>query len=338
MTKSISTGDDFQRAVKLIDGATSCLITTHTKPDGDAIGCCVALSEVLAAMGKKTQILLLSPLPQWYGFLLPHKVPVLGRDITPEEVAAGRLGHFDLIIIADTNSYSQLPKLENYLKQKSAPVLVIDHHATADGLGNVEIVDSNASAASSIVFDLLKFACWPVTPKIAEAIFVGIATDTGWFHFNNTDTAVFRSCVELAELGANPSQIYHSIFQSYSQHRLRLMTAMLNTLELHFDGRFATQHLTQQDFKNTGAKYEDTENLIDECQRIGSVKVSALFVELADGRIRCSLRSRGDVNVCEIAQRFGGGGHPSAAGTYLPAPVDNAKMLILSEVKKHFEH
>lgn len=330
----------YQKAVDLINKSNSILVTTHTKPDGDAAGCCVALSEALLTLGKKVQILLLSPLPQWYCFLFEKKVPVLGQDITPENLSAGWLGRsatadkFDLIIIVDTNSLSQLPKLENYLNQKPAPVLVIDHHATADGLGNVEIVDAHAPATSSIVFDLLKFARWPVTPKIAQALFVGIATDTGWFHFNNTDSAVLRTCAELADLGANPSQIYHSIYQSFSPQRSRLMTAMLNSIELHFDGRFATQSLSQQDFKNTGAKYEDTENLIDECQRIGSVEVSALFVELPDGRIRCSLRSSGAVDVCKIAQKFDGGGHPSAAGTYLPAPIDNAKMLILAEVKK----
>jgi phosphoesterase RecJ-like protein len=324
----------YQKAVDLINKSNSILVTTHTKPDGDAAGCCVALSEALLTLGKKVQILLLSPLPQWYGFLFEKKVPVLGQDITPENLSEGGLGRFDLIIISDTNSLSQLPKLENYLNQKPAPVLVIDHHATTDGLGNIEIVDVRAPAAASIVFDLLKFAHWPVTPKIAQALFVGIATDTGWFHFNNTDSAVLRACAELAELGANPSQIYHSIYQSFSPQRFRLMTAMLNSLELHFDGRFANQHLSHQDFKNTDARYEDTENLIDECQRIGSVEVSALFVELPDGRIRCSLRSRGAVDVCKIAQKFDGGGHPSAAGTYLPAPIDNAKKLILTEVKK----
>ena len=337
MTKSTLTRNDFQRAVALINGATSCLVTTHTKPDGDAAGCCVALSEALLTLGKKVQILLLSPLPQWYSFLFERKVPVLGQDITPENLSAGGLGRFDLIIISDTNSLSQLPKLENYLKQRPAPVLIIDHHATADGLGNVEIVDAHAPATSSIVFDLFKFARWPVTPKIAQALFVGIATDTGWLHFNNTDSGVLRACAELADLGANPSQIYHSIYQSFSPQRFRLMTAMLNSLELHFDGRFATQSLSRQDFKNTGAKYEDTENLIDECQRIGSVEVSALFVELPDGRIRCSLRSTGTLDVCKIAQKYAGGGHPSAAGTYLPSPIENAKQSILDIVRQRLD-
>ncbi len=334
MTKSSLKSSDFQKAVDLIGRSNSVLVLTHTKPDGDAAGCCVALCEALTSLGKEVRILLLSPIPQWYAFLFNKKVPVLGRDLSPENLSAGQFGHFDLIVISDTNSLSQLPMIDNFIKKRPAPILVIDHHETTDGLGDVEIVDSKAPAAASIVFELFKYANWPITPKVAEAIFVGIATDTGWFHYNNTDSAVLRTSAELIDLGVNPPQIYKNIYQNYSPQRFRLMTAMLDSFELHFDNRFAMQCLTQQDFKKTGAGYEDTENLIDECQRIGAVTVSALLVEMPDGRIRCSLRSRGAVDVCKIAQKFAGGGHPSAAGAYLPAPIDNAKSLIMAEVKK----
>jgi len=112
------------------------------------------------------------------------------------------------------------------------------------------------------------------------------------------------------------------------------MLAMLSTLELHFEGRFATQYLRQQDFEQTGARYEDTEDLINECQRIGTVEVAALFVELKDGRIKLSLRSKGAVDVCKIAQKFAGGGHKMAAGAHLPGPLENAMQLITAEIKK----
>jgi len=316
---------DFQKALELISKSTlSILITTHTKVDGDAAGCCFALSEALSPLGKKSQILFLSPLPHWYGFLFEKPIPVLGKDVSKEQLIEGKFGTFDLVIVVDTNSFSQLPDFDEFLRQANLPVLVIDHHATADGLGDVELVDSRAAAASSIVLDLFKF--------------VGIATDTGWFHFNNTNAAVLRCCAELVEAGANPPDIYHNIYQSFSPQRFNLMTAMQNTLELHCDGRCALMHITQQDFKNTGAKYEDTENLIDQCQRIGTVQVSALFVETDDGRIRCSLRSRGDVDVCKIAQKFDGGGHHSAAGTFLPAPLEHAKKLVLDLVAEQFHN
>ncbi len=328
---------NFRKAVELINKSSNILITTHTRPDGDACGCIVAISDVLAALGKKAKALLLSPMPEWYEFLFIEKVPVLGEDVVLGQLTEGRFGEFDLIIIVDTNSYSQLPKFDQYLKQADKPILIFDHHVTADGLGDVELVDSDAAATALIIFDLLKYAKWPVTEKIAEALFVAVATDTGWFQFSNTDSRVYRCCAELIDAGAKPTEIYHSLYQNFSHPRFKLMVAMLNTLQLHLDGRFATQHILQRDFQKTGATHKDTENLINECQQISTVEAAALFVELKDGRIRCSLRSKGGVDVSKIAARFGGGGHKMAAGTFLPGPLENAKQLIMAEMNEQFK-
>ena len=330
-------GSDYQKAVELVEKAGSILITTHTRPDGDACGCMAALSEALTTLGKKVSLLLVSPLPQWYEFLFEKKVPVLGQDVSVEQLITGEWGEFDLIVIVDTNSYSQLPKFDRYLKQADRLILVIDHHVTSDGLGDIELVDPDAAAAAVILRDLLKHADLPITEKIARALFVAIATDTGWFQFSNTDSRVLRTCAELIDAGANPRQLYHRLYENFSPQRFKLMIAMLNTLELHFDGRYATQCLRMQDFEQTGALYRDTENLINECQRISTMEVAALFVELKDGRIRCSLRSKGAVDVSRIASKFGGGGHKSAAGTYLQKPLENAMGLIQIEVEKQLK-
>jgi phosphoesterase RecJ-like protein len=323
---------DLQKAVELIDKSSSILITTHARPDGDACGCLAVMRDALAALGKKVKLLMLSEVPEWYEFLFNEKVPLLGEDVRLEELMQGRFGQFDLIVVIDTNSYSQLPKFDEYLKQADKPVLVIDHHVTADGLGDVELVESDAAATALIVYDLLKYAGWPVTEKIAEALFVAVATDTGWFQFGNTDSRVYRACAELIDAGAIPTKIYDNLYQNFSHPRFMLMAAMLNTLELHFDGRYAAQHLHLEDFEQTGAAFKDTENLIDECRRISTVEVAALFVELKDGRVKCSLRSRKAVDVRTIAQKFGGGGHKMAAGVHLPGPLEDAKRLIFEEV------
>ena len=326
--------EDFQKAVELVDESEHVLITSHDKPDGDACGSIVALCRMMRTLGKKVQPLFLSPLPRWYEFLLTEHIPVLGDDVQPKELVEGRLGEFDLIIVVDANSASQLPKFEAYLKVSSAPVLILDHHLTADGLGDVELNDKTAAATGLIVFDLLKHAGWPLTEEIAEALFVAAATDTGWFQFANTDSRVHRICAELIDAGAKPTEIYDSLYHNFSHARFKLMAAILDSLELHLDGRFASMHVSQDDFERTGAGYSDTENLINECHRIATVRASALFVELRDGRIRCSLRSRGTLEVNRIAARFGGGGHKMAAGTYLPGPLENAKQLVLDEVRK----
>jgi len=326
--------DVYQQATALIESSHSILVTTHTRPDGDACGCVAAITDVLRRTGRKVQPLLLSPLPQWYAFVFTEKVPVLGKDLQPEDLTRGTFADVDLVIIADTGSYSQLTGLENYLKQSGKPVLVIDHHITSDKLGRVEITDATAGAAGLILYEFLKYARWPITPTAAQALFVAIATDTGWFQLSNTDSRVYRSCAELVDLGVQPTKLYKQLYQNFPYERFKLMARMLNTLELHLDGRYASQHILRKDFAETGAAFEDTENLINECQRIGSVKVAALFIEQKDGRVRCSLRSRGEVDVSELAAKFGGGGHRMASGTFLPGPMENAKRLIFDEVAR----
>jgi phosphoesterase RecJ-like protein len=325
--------DDFQKAVGLINKSENILIATHTRPDGDACGSVAAICEALTAIGRIVKPLLLTELPEWYAFLFAEKPAIFGKDISAKELKAN---NFDLIILIDVNSENQLDKFAEYLKQSDASVLVIDHHVTGDGLGDVELVDTGAAASGLIVFELMKYADWSLTKKTAESLFVAISTDTGWFRFSNTDSRVHRAAAELIEAGVNPAQVYHYLYQNFSLERFRLMTAMLNTLEVHLDGRYATQHLTPADFEQAGAAYKDTENLVDECRRIGSVEVAALFVELKSGRIKCSLRSRGQVDVRMIAQKFGGGGHIMAAGVHLPGPLENAEKLILGEIKEQF--
>ncbi len=324
--------NNFQKAVELIERADRVLITTHTKPDGDAIGSVMAICDVLKSLGKTVRPLFLSTPPQWYDFLLTEKVPVLGEDVKLEDLTAGRFGRFDLFIIVDTNSPIQLSEFAQYLKTTGVPLLVIDHHRTSDGLGGVELVQADAAAAALVVLDLFKYAEWKITKRIAEVLFIAVATDTGWFQFNNTDDRVFTACAELIKTGAEPGKIHQKVYENFSLARFMLATAMLNTLELHFKGRYATMQITQQDFKRTGAVYSDTDNLINECRRLSSVDTTALFTELSDGQIRCSLRSKGAVDVGQIAAKFGGGGHKMAAGTFVPAPIENAMQLIYNEV------
>jgi phosphoesterase RecJ-like protein len=331
----VANNRDFQKAVELIEKSESILITTHTKPDGDACGCVAAMCEALATLGKNVTPLLLSPVPQWYEFLFAEKPAVLDQDVRLDELTAGRLGQFDLILIVDTNSQSQLAKFNDYLRQNDKPVIIIDHHETSDNLGDVELVDHDAAAAGLIVLDLLKYAGWPITGKIAEALFVAVATDTGWFQFSNASSRVYRTCAELIDAGVKPAKIYDQLYLNFSYSRFKLMTGMLDKLELLLDGRYAVMQITQGDFERTGAKQSDTENLINESHRIESVKASALFIELEDGRIRCSLRSRSALDVSKIASKFGGGGHTMSAGTFLPGPLENAKNLILTEMEKN---
>jgi phosphoesterase RecJ-like protein len=161
----------YQQAMALIENAKDILVTTHTRPDGDACGCVVAATEVLRALGKTVRPLLLSPMPDWYGFLFEEKAPVLGIDVQVADLTAGRFGPIDLVIIVDTNSYSQLPGLEEHLKHNAGPVLVIDHHVATDEVGQVQVADQSAAAAGLVLLDFIRYAGWPFSKKAAEALF-----------------------------------------------------------------------------------------------------------------------------------------------------------------------
>lgn len=327
----------FKKAIDLIQSSNSILLSSHTRPDGDACGSVRAMADALTALGKKVDIVFLSPLPEWYKFLFDRKVPILGDDITTEKLHAGHFDQCDLVIIIDTNSYVQLPQFDQWLKETDKPVMVIDHHVTGDGLGVIELIDTTAAAAGEIVYDLFKYADWIITPQIAEALFVALSTDSGWFKFSNADSRIFRNAADLIDAGAEPKSIYRKLYQNFSPARMKLMIHMLDSMELYFNDRCAIQVLMRSDFDQTGATGRDTENLINECQRISSVEVAALLVELADGGFRCSIRSKGKVDVREIAQRHGGGGHTMASGVNLPGPLENAKAMVLDAVAKQLD-
>ncbi len=321
----------FQKAVDLINNASNVLLTTHIRPDGDACGCVRALMEVVQQLGKKAQALFMSPLAAWYEALFDEKPTILGNDVQPDQLSQ-TYADVDLIILVDTDSRVQLPGFADWLDDCGKKILVIDHHISGDNLGVVQLVDTAAAAAGEIVFDLIKFADWPLTEHIAESIFIALSTDTGWFKFGNTDSRIFHTAAELIDAGARPNVIYRQLYQSFTPARLYLMTRMLDHLQLHADGRIATQYILRKDFDETGASGPDTENLIDECQRVESVEAAALFTELADGGFRCSLRSKGKVDVRCIAQKYGGGGHTLAAGVNLEGPLDAAIQSIVDEV------
>lgn len=330
---------DFQTVTELLKNSNNIIITSHMRPDGDACGSMMALARVLTDLGKKVQPLLLTPLAWWYEFLFEEKAPVFGNDISAEKLIT-QAQDCDLIIIVDTNSEVQLPGFADFLKasRDDKKVLVIDHHVTSDGLGDVELIDTSAAATGVIVHELLKYSGWQITQDIAEALFVAISTDTGWFRFSNSDARLYRDAADLIDAGVEPQNIYKKMYQNFTANRMKLLSLVLSRIELHFDNRVATQYILREDFDKTGTTGPETENMIDECQRITSVDAAAMFVELKDGGFRCSLRSKGCLDVRKIAQAYGGGGHTMASGVNLPGPLEKAQKLILNAMAEQLNN
>ncbi|MBN1436255.1 MAG: bifunctional oligoribonuclease/PAP phosphatase NrnA [Sedimentisphaerales bacterium] len=332
---------DFRPAREAIEKAQRILITSHVRPDGDAVGSVAALANMITRIAKQdqrdceVQVLLLGEVAEQYGFVLSDDLAIwmLGREVTAENVAE-KLDGFDLVIVADTRAVNQLPIVGEYLLKRDKGVLVIDHHLTGDEIGDVRLIDSSVGATGEIVYQLSQESGWRIAGTTAQALFMAIATDTGWFRFSNTSGATLRRAGELVGTGVVPEKMYQRLFESFPPERMRLVARVLETMELRCGGRLAVMTITNQMLKETGAKRIHIENIVNESQQVASVVVSLLMVEQEDGATRCSLRSRSDdVDVNKIAKQFGGGGHARAAGVTIEESMDQARAKLVAAIE-----
>ena len=320
----------FTEAWNLITPARRILLTTHAKPDGDGLGSLAALAEVLRTLAKDVRVVLPSEVPPKYRFLHgAADFQVLGRDVTVDRLA----DPCDLLIIVDTCSWQQLEAMRTVVQAHAGRILVIDHHTTSDDLAHRSLSDATAAATSPIVLKLLDAAGLRITPTVAESLFVSLASDTGWFQFPSVTPEVFRLAARLQDLGAVPQAIYEKLFQSESPAKMRLLALALPTLVIEPEGRLAGFRISQDMFARAGAEPHDTENLINETQRIAGVTVSIMSVEQEPQLIKVSLRSKRDVDMAAIAASFGGGGHARAAGCTVRASLDEAHHIVLQAVR-----
>jgi len=303
-----------------LSAAARLLVVTHARPDGDGLGSMSALSSAARAVGKEVATLVPGEVPARYGFLLSSDHPA------GAERFAELADWADAVVIVDTCAFAQLDGLDAQLAAARDKIVVIDHHATADDIGAARWVDASAAAAGVMVGELLEALGWPVGRATAEALLTAMTTDTGWFRFSNTDGRCLRAAARLFEAGIEGDKLYRRLFQADRRERMLLLGRALSSMELRADGRIATMKIRAGDFAQTGARQDETENLVNEPMRMGCVEVSMLLVENGDAQaercVRVSLRSRGKVDVAAVARSFGGGGHVQAAGLRIDEDID----------------
>jgi len=324
--------DPGQRIIDYLSLARRVLVTTHVSPDGDALGCCAAAVLALRQKSIDSQVLLLSHLPRKYEFIFTeHSIPFV--DAEKGLPADFSLHSFDCLLVLDTGTWSQLPTLRPPVENWSAPKLIIDHHLTQETWGDVRLVDPTAAATGEIVHDLLVRWGIGIDHAIAEALYLAIITDTGWFQFSNTRPQTLRRAAALMEVGVDTDKMHKALYQNEHAARVRLQTRAMQSLDLQAQDRLAVMTLTTGDFAASGASLPDTENLINLPLQIASVEVSILVTEnLHGGPTRISLRSKGAVDVSKLAEQFGGGGHARAAGMKIEAPLAEARARVIQAV------
>ncbi len=302
--------------IELLNAHERLLLTTHINPDGDAIGSLVGLGLYLEELGKTALLVIEHPVPPMYRFLDPEgsvRQYEPGRD-DPEIAAC------DMAIVLDVGALDRVGGLEKPLRRHEVPIACIDHHATNNGFADVNIVRPEAASTASLILDLIRSMGHTPSPRVAEALYVGLATDTGWFRFPNASPQAFRDAAVLVEAGADVPGVYEAVYENHSAASLRLLGLALASLQTDCDGQLAWITLTQAMFEETGADESETEGIIDHARRLGGAEILILFRELADGGTRVSLRAKHDLDVAALAARFGGGGHRKAAGIALDSP------------------
>jgi phosphoesterase RecJ-like protein len=298
--------------------ADKLLLTTHENPDGDALGSLLATHRILGQLGKDSLMYMSPdefPLPWEYrGFSFDGLVGAPPPDVAERT-----------IVFLDCGNIDRMPV--DFLQEDGLHILNIDHHHDNTRFGTVNLVRPEASCTAEIVWKLSKELEVVITPGIADALYVGLVTDTGRFMYENTSPEAHRMAAELIEAGVQPHQVYRRLWEDLPFRRLQLLQRALASVERHDSGAMTVAHLTKQDYEATGALETDSEGVVDHMRAVEGTRVAVLVRELLsegrEGMRKVSLRATdGSIDVSRLARAFGGGGHPQAAGfsTAVPYP------------------
>ncbi len=317
------------RFVEIVRTHQRFVLTTHVRPDGDALGCELAMAAILEALGKDVLVCNAFAVPPNLRFLDPgRKHRQLDADVPAE-----RLDDREVLMILDTTAWAQLGAMGNVIKQTKAVKVVIDHHQSGDDLGAELFKDVDAEAAGRLVVEAADQLGVPLTAEIARPAFVALATDTGWFRFSSTTAGTLRLAARLVDAGANPDQLYKELYETDTHGRLRLIGTALAHSQTELGGRLIHTWLDQSDFAACGAVASDSEDIINMTLAVGGTEAAVILVEQRGGGYKVSLRSRCQLDCSAIAEQFGGGGHKKAAGATLNEPLESARQKILDAVR-----
>jgi phosphoesterase RecJ-like protein len=322
---------DWTPLADLIETHDRFLVTTHVRPDGDALGSEVGMAGLLRQKGKDVRVVNASRTPPRYDFLDPDGT-LFEPFGTLSEADRARLADREVLLILDLSAWSQLGDMAGHVREFPGPRVVVDHHVSQDDLGATFLKDTAAEATGTLVFRAFRALGGVLTPEVATGLLTAIAMDTGWFRHPNTTPETFRTAAELVEAGAEIDTIFRLLFERNTEARVRLIGETLSGLKTEAGGRVAYATVTRETLMRTGAIPQDTEDLVDYTVSIEGVEVGLLFIEQLRGGVKVSVRSRRGLDCARLAARFGGGGHRAAAGATLPEPMPESVGRVLGAV------
>ncbi|NIL98258.1 MAG: bifunctional oligoribonuclease/PAP phosphatase NrnA [Planctomycetales bacterium] len=319
---------DWQRFKQVIDQHDRYLITSHIRPDCDALGSELGMAAVLDELGKSVMIVNGQATPPNLAFIDPElRLQTLG-----EEVQAGDLEDREVLMVLDTSAWAQLGPMADVVRDSSALKIVLDHHVSGDDLGAELFKDTTAEATGRLVVEAAAHLGVSLNPRMAAPLFAAQATDTGWYRYASVGGEALRIAARLVDAGAVPQDIYRELYEQDTLARLKLRGRILSRTETERNGRLAHTACLREDFVAAGALASDTEDVINETLTIAGVEVAVILVEQEQGGFKLSFRSRCELDCSQVAEEFGGGGHKAAAGAFIDEPFETARRQVLDAV------
>ncbi|MEI6239575.1 MAG: bifunctional oligoribonuclease/PAP phosphatase NrnA [Planctomycetia bacterium] len=319
---------DWATLLGVLRDAQTFVLTSHVRPDCDALGSELGMLGILEAIGKDVRIVNAQATPANLKWIDPdRRLESLAEGVKKDDLV-GR----DVLIVLDTSAWAQLGAMGDVAKAMREKVLVIDHHVSEDDISDRWFKDTSAEATARIVYEIGLRLKVPLTERIATPLYAGLSTDTGGFRFPNVSGESFRVASRLVDAHANPTAIYRELFEQDSLARLHLVGRTLAGAQASHGGRVIVSTVRQSDIKEVQAQPADTEDLVNLTLAVKGTEVAVILIEQPDGRIKTSFRSRSQVDCNALAARFGGGGHKAAAGAILPGPFDTAREQVLAAV------
>ncbi len=322
---------NWQPLLEVISSSKSFLITSHCRADCDALGSELGLAQVLESLGKRVRIVNGDEVPRHVEFIDPlQRIEMLDRDLSGAEA----LSDLDVLVVVDTSAWGQLGPMAEVVRQFAGKKIVIDHHVSQDDMQAQVFKDASAEATGRLILELATALGATITPEIAMPLFAAIATDTGWFRFSSVTEKTFTALASLVAAGASPPGIFSALYEQHRIGRLLLRGHILQRVRAEADGRLLWTEVTLEDFRTSGADRTDTEDVINLLLTVAGSKAAVMFVELEESVTKVSLRSRGDVDVCQVARQFGGGGHRAASGITFDGPLAAARAAVLDAMSR----
>jgi phosphoesterase RecJ-like protein len=318
-----------RQIIEVIKKHRTFIVTSHVNLEGDALGSQLALGHLIEKMGKKKVWYVdETPVPETYRFL-PKQEKVSADLSIPRQA--------EVLMTVDCPTQERIGKVARYIGDDTL-VVTIDHHISNQRFGDLNWVQPKAAATGEMIYTLYKTAGVPVDKTAAMNLYAAIATDTGQFSYSNTTTQTHRVIAELIARGVEPYFMSEKIYESNSVGSRRLLGKVLETLNVVHNGKIGYVCITQQMLKETGCTADDTDGFCNYTRSIKGVEVGLLFRESEDPRkMKISFRSKGLVDVNQVAGEFGGGGHRAASGCVVDGSLNEVKQRVLSAVARAVE-